>query len=381
MKPKISIFKEIKNNLKWSHYINYVLVIAVIIAVIILDSAGALNSTNKDLLVKTGYYAILTVSLNLIVGFLGELSLGHAALMCAGAYAGGIVAKALAATPTAVFFPLALAAGALLGALFGTVMGLPSLRLRGDYVAIITLAFTQIVKNAADNLDPITGGAAGLKGVPIRTNYLNCFIVLFVCLIIAQNFIKSKHGRVVRAIRDNAIAAGACGVSIAKYKILVFCLAGALAGIAGALATMYRGAVYPSNYTYNESINILVMVVLGGMGNITGSLISAAVLTFIPQYLKVIGFTDAYRMVAYAVILIVMMILNNMTWFKRFKANVTLFFHNITEGFRHKPAELKDMAEKQLIKQTPDINGNDDVLLSTELGDNNATRGDIKREK
>ena len=377
MKPKISIFKEIKNNLKWSHYVNYVIVLAVLAVVIILDLAGALNSTNKDLLVKTGYYALLTVSLNLIVGFLGELSLGHAALMCAGAYAGGIVAKALSATPTAVFFPLAL----IVGALFGTIMGLPSLRLRGDYVAIITLAFTQIVKNAADNLDPITGGASGLKGVPIRTNYINCFVVLFICLIIAQNFIKSKHGRVVRAIRDNAIAAGACGVSIAKYKILVFCLAGALAGVAGALATLYRGAVYPSNYTYNESINILVMVVLGGMGNITGSLISAAVLTFVPQYLKVIGFTDAYRMVAYAVILIVMMILNNTTWFKRLKANVTLFFRNISEGWRRKPAELKDMADKQLIKQIPDDNANADVLLSTEISDSNTSRGDIKREK
>lgn len=360
---KISILTEIKNNLKWSHYINYVLVLVTIAVIVGLDSVGALNSTNKDLFVKTGYYAILTVSLNLIVGFLGELSLGHAALMCVGAYAGGIVAKALASLPTIVMFPVSLLAGAVAGALFGALMGLPSLRLRGDYVAIITLAFTQIIKNAADNLTPITGGAAGLKGVPIKTNYLNCFIVLFVCLIIAQNFIKSKHGRIVRAIRDNSIAASACGVSIAKYKILVFCFAGALAGIAGALATMYRGAVYPNNYTYNESINILVMVVLGGMGNITGSLISAAILTFVPQYLKVIGFTDAYRMVAYAVILIVIMILNNMTWFKRIKANISVTLSNITEEHKKKRAELREMAEKQLVRQVAEKNANDEVLL------------------
>lgn len=356
------MFKEIKNNLKWSHYANYVLVVAVFIITVLLDNAGALNSTNKDLLVKTGYYAILAVSLNLIVGFLGELSLGHAALMCVGAYGGGIVAKALvSSTDMYIYFPLALVAGAFMGAILGGIMGLPSLRLRGDYVAIITLAITQIVKTAADNLDMITGGASGMKEIPIVVNYKNCIVVLFICLIIVQNFIKSKHGRAVKAIRDNVISANACGVNVKKYKIMTFVLAGAVAGVGGALAAMYRGAVYPSGYTYNESINILVMVVFGGMGSITGSLVAAAILTFVPQYLKVIGFTDSYRMVAYAVILIVMMILTNWEPYKRF-------------NLRIKTAVSNAFSKKKLahnIDKSPDAgkkvkNENDDILLTTE---------------
>lgn len=355
------MFKEIKNNLKWSHYANYVLVIAVFIITILLDNAGTLNSTNKDLLVKTGYYAILAVSLNLIVGFLGELSLGHAALMCVGAYGGGIVAKAFVGTSVCVYFPLALVAGAFMGAILGGIMGLPSLRLRGDYVAIITLAITQIVKTAADNLDMITGGASGMKEIPIVVNYKNCIVVLFICLIIVQNFIKSKHGRAVKAIRDNVISANACGVSVKKYKIMTFVLAGAIAGIGGALAAMYRGAVYPSGYTYNESINILVMVVFGGMGSITGSLVAAAILTFVPQYLKVIGFTDSYRMVAYAIILIVMMILTNWEPYKRFNLRVKTALRNV---FSKK--KLSHNIDKSPNAGNKVKNENDDILLTTE---------------
>ncbi len=363
------MLEKLRHNLKLSHYVNYILVLAVLAIVIVVDNLGALSSTNRDLLIKTGYYAIMAISLNLIVGFLGELSLGHAALMCVGAYAGGLVAKALGALSSFIYFPLAIIAGAIVGAIFGGIMGLPSLRLRGDYVAIITLAMTQIIKNAADNLDFITGGASGLKDVPRTTNYINCFIVLFLCLIVVQNFVKSKHGRAVTAIRDNAIAANACGINVNNYKVLVFTIAGALAGVGGVLATMYRGAVYPNNYTYNESINILVMVVLGGMGNLTGSLIAAAILTFVPQYLKVIGFTDAYRMVAYAVILIVMMILNNWAPFKRFK---TRFISKIKSMFTSRSKRLSrdqrhEIIEKNLIKQVADKNENEDVLLSTEL--------------
>ncbi len=356
------MFKEIKNNLKWSHYANYVLVIAVFIVTALLDNAGALNSTNKDLLVKTGYYAILAVSLNLIVGFLGELSLGHAALMCVGAYGGGILAKALVGSVSVyVYFPLALIAGAIAGAVLGGIMGLPSLRLRGDYVAIITLAITQIVKTAADNLSGITGGASGMKEIPIVVNYKNCMIVLFVCLIIVQNFIKSKHGRAVKAIRDNVISANACGVSVKKYKIMTFVLAGAIAGIGGALAAMYRGAVYPNGYTYNESINILVMVVFGGMGSVTGSLIAAAVLTFVPQYLKVIGFTDSYRMVAYAVILIGMMILTNWEPYKRFNIRFKTAISNLfsKKKLAHNTDKSPDAGKKSQ-------NENEDILLTTE---------------
>lgn len=317
-------------NIKWSHYINYALVLAVLLLATILDATGQLGSTNSDLLVKSGYYAIMAVSLNLIVGFLGELSLGHAGIMCVGAYAGAIVAKALQGTvPVLVYFPLALLAGGLVGAIFGFLMGLPSLRLRGDYVAIITLALNEIIRNAANNLT-FTGGASGLKGIKSNvTNYTNCLLILFLCLVIAQNFVKSKHGRAVKAIRDNSIAANACGVNVNYYKVMTFVLAAFLAGIAGSLRAMYSGSVYSANYSFNESINILVMVVLGGMGNITGSIIAATVLTFVPQYLKKVGFTDSYRMVAYAVILIIMMLLNNWPVFIRFEAKVSAFFKNI----------------------------------------------------
>lgn len=315
--------------------ITYGMVIAAYVIMQILVSAGVVSSLLQGLLVPLCTYAILAVSLNLTVGILGELSLGHAGFMCIGAFTSAFFSKVMenTAMPSGLRFFVALLIGAAFAGIFGLLIGIPVLRLKGDYLAIVTLAFGEIIKNLVNviylgrdsagfhfsmkdimalNMEPdgevIIKGAQGITGAPTDSNFTLGIILLLITLFIVLNLIHSRAGRAIMSIRDNRIAAESIGINITKYKILAFSISAALAGAAGVLYAHNLSTLtaLPKNFGYNMSITILVFVVLGGIGNIRGSIIAAVVLTLLPELLR---FLSDYRMLIYAVVLIVTMIL------------------------------------------------------------------------
>lgn len=324
------INKTTKNNL-----LTYGMVIVAYVVVQLLVSSGSVSSLMQGLLVPICIYVIMALSLNLTVGVLGELSLGHAGFMCVGAFVGAFFSKVTFGTmPDGVRFFIALLLGALFAGLFGILIGIPVLRLRGDYLAIVTLAFGEIIKNvinalyvgkdsagfhftmkdvAALNMEPggqvLINGAQGISGTPKNSTFTIGVILILVTLFIILNLVNSRDGRAIMAIRDNRIAAESVGINITKYKLMAFAISAALAGVAGVLYAHNLATLtaLPRNFGYNMSIMILVYVVLGGIGNMRGSIISAAILTLLPEVLR--GLND-YRMLIYAIVLIVMMIFN-----------------------------------------------------------------------
>ena len=326
-------------NIKWKHYVNYIIVGIATIIFTILSLTGSLSSSSLYALEKIAIAIILTVSLSLVVGFLGELSLGHAGFMCIGAYLGGKAAVLLEPVfgNSIMTLLIALIIGALIAALFGFVIGLPALRLKGDYLAIVTLAFGEITRSLFMNSDPeLFGGTLGLETPRFDRNYLFiiAFIILFICLIIIQNIIRSKHGRAITAIRDNEIAARSIGINVTKYKLMVFIIAAFFAGMAGVLYSFSNYTIQSSTFDYNYSIEILVMVVLGGMGNITGSILSATFLTILDIRLQTIltGDMAVLQDVFRSLILIVFIIYNNAERLRPFreKYNVKSVWQRIT---------------------------------------------------
>lgn len=319
-----------------SNLITYGMVIALFLIMQTLVLTGNVSSLLQGLLIPLCAYIILAVSLNLTVGILGELSLGHAGFMCVGAFTSAFFSKCTAeAIPVAgVRYLIALLIGAAMAGLCGILIGIPVLRLKGDYLAIVTLAFGEIIKNVVNILfvgrdangfhfstkdslslgleadgEVIINGPQGITGTPKDSTFLIGAILILVTLFIVLNLIHSRSGRAIMAIRDNRIAAESVGINITKYKLMAFSVSAALAGVAGViyahnLATLMA---QPKNFGYNMSIMILVFVVLGGIGNIRGSVISAIVLTLLPELLR--GLSD-YRMLIYAVVLIVMMLFN-----------------------------------------------------------------------
>ena len=276
----------------------------------------------------------MAVSLNLVIGFSGELSLGHAGFMSIGAYTGAIMSGWLLAAfdmqdPT-LRLVLAILAGGIIAGIFGVLIGIPVLRLRGDYLAIVTLAFGEIIRNLvnvlyvgtadgkvhfsflnkdlpADVTMLVDGAKGAVKIKPISTFTVG-FVLILVTLVIVLNLVNSRAGRAIQATRDNRIAAESMGVSVTKYKMMAFVTAAVLAGMAGALYGLNSSTVVPTQFTFNQSINVLVFVVLGGLGNVLGSIISATFLTVLPEVLR--EFAD-YRMLVYAVVLILVMIFTN----------------------------------------------------------------------
>ena len=339
----LEYLKNIKNSFKLKHYVNYIALTSVLVIFTVLYYAGALNRSTPTLITQIGYSIILAVSLNLVVGLLGELSLGHAGFMCVGAYVGGLTANVLVKNvPLWLALVIAMVVGGIAAAVFGFIVGLPALRLRGDYLAIVTLAFGEIVRNICKNL-AFFGGAQGLdskwyssaltKGKSAMPLFIPTLIAAIIMLFIIQNLIRSKHGRAITAIRDNEIAAKAMGVNVTYYKLLVFVISAFFAGVAGAI---YAGTTSPIQYSffsYNYSIEILVMVVLGGMGSISGSIISAALITYINFILKssLSGDMAAVKTLVYALILIIMVIYKNAPALKnvREKYNFRLYMSKL----------------------------------------------------
>ena len=317
---------------KISHYINYMVIgLITLVMGIISISGGRFDNSLLFLVEKIAISIILAVSLSLVVGFLGELSLGHAGFMCVGAYLGGKVSALLVPVMGngVLTFLVALLVGCGVAALCGVVIGLPALRLRGDYLAIVTLAFGEIVKSLFMNSSSESfGGSLGLDTPRFDKNYLYILALLLVLLTLAlvQNYIRSKHGRAVTAIRDNEIAARASGINVTKYKLMTFILSAALAGIAGVLYSYSNYTVQSMKFGYNYSIEILVMVVLGGMGNINGSILAATLITFLNTKLATIltGDLAVLQNLLYALILIVIVIYNNAPALKSFRDKYNL---------------------------------------------------------
>ena len=310
--------------------ITYGMVVVAFVVLQLLSSAGMVSRSTMGLFIPATVYMCLAASLNLVVGFSGELSLGHAGFMSVGAFSGVVAAQCLAGIeiPALRLAAAILIAGAV-AALAGFLIGIPVLRLQGDYLAIVTLAFGEIIKNVLNNLyvgidgsglhvsmrdanalglkdgTLIINGARGAVGIPRLASFTAAFILLLVTLFVVFNLVNSRSGRAIMAVRDNRIAAESVGISTLKYRMMAFVVAAALAGMAGALYAMNYNTILPSKFNFNTSINILVFVVLGGMGNIPGGLVAAAVLTVLPEKLRFIG---DFRLLIYAVVLIVVML-------------------------------------------------------------------------
>lgn len=292
--------------------------------------SGLLTRQYRSLIVPIGVNIILAVSLNLVTGFLGELSLGHAGFMSIGAYTGALISLHLKTLPAPVAFAAALICGGITAAIFGFLIGVPVLRLRGDYLAIVTLAFGEIIKSIINALG-FTGGAKGLNKIPLYSDYKNfnlVFLLTILSVILIVNLVNSRSGRAITAIRDNYIAAESIGLNISEHKVRAFVIAAFFSGIAGVIYAHNVGIIKPSTFDYNKSIEILVIVVLGGMGSITGSVIAAILLTVLPEFLR--G-ADNYRLFLYAVVLIVMMIFNN-SRMKQSLMNNKVFARLLGEG-------------------------------------------------
>ena len=276
--------------------------------------AGLLNRQMTNMLVPTAVYIVMAVSLNLVVGLLGELSLGHAGFMSVGLFSGCLVSIALSSSPLplGLRLPLSMLAGGLVAAVFGLLVGLPALRLRGDYLAIVTLACGEIIKNIITNLN-FTGGALGLNTSAIYAGAKD--LLPYGAVLVMLNLKRSKYGRAIMAIRDNRIAAESVGLNVTQYKLAVFVIAAFFAGSAGVLYGHSLANIKAAAFDYNMSIEILVIVVLGGMGSVPGSVISAIVLTVLPEALRGV---DSYRMLVYAIVLILVMQATNNPTMKRF---------------------------------------------------------------
>ena len=326
-----------KNKVLVQDLITYAVVFLVWGLVGILEATGQMTSLLRGLLVPLCIYAILAVSLNLTVGILGELSLGHAGFMCVGAFVGAFFTKCMENTipSVGVRFFLALLLGALVAGIFGILIGIPVLRLKGDYLAIVTLAFGEIIKNLINvmyvgrdssgfhfsikdttslGMDEtgvvLIKGAQGITGTPRAATFTIGMLLLLLTLFIVLNLMHSRTGRAIMAIRDNRIAAESIGIHVTKYKLMAFSISAALAGVAGVMYahSLSTLAATSNNFGYNKSITILVFVVLGGLGNIRGSMIAAVILTALPELLR--GLND-YRMLIYAIVLIAMMLFNS----------------------------------------------------------------------
>ena len=376
-------------HLKMKDFINYILVLALLVYGVVLLMGGSLRPSMAQLFAQMGYSIILAVSLNLVVGFLGELSLGHAGFMCVGAYVGGLCAVTLKQSMPdmkLLVLIISMLIGGAVAAIFGFIIGLPSLRLKGDYLAIVTLAFGEIVRNVFMNQE-VFGGARGLTTGTLKydtrqspTLFIVTLIVALIMLIVIQNLVKSKHGRAITAIRDNEIAAKAMGINVTFYKLFVFIVAAFFAGCAGVIYAHITTPVLYTFFSYNYSIEILVMVVLGGMGSISGSIIAAVFITYVNFMLQsqLSGDLASLRNLVYAIILILVVIFGNAPALKSFRERYSISAlvgklrkNKNVDASKRKDDEAKWARVPTKIKM--------DALLSTDMnpGSNQSIHGDI----
>ena len=312
----------------WLKYlINAVLLATLLILGNKLVTGGGVSRAQKAVILQIGIYALLAVSLNVATGYLGQLPLGHAGFMAVGGYAAAILWKSLPKNTGALLLGLIL--GGLVAAVFGILIGIPALRLRGDYLAIITLGFGEIIRVFIINLPGITGGTPGLMSIPKHSTFLVVYSTVIISCALIHTLMKSRHGQAILAIRENEIAAEASGVNTTFYKVLAFTVSAFFAGVAGALYAGYTGILTPGNFTFMTSVNILVMVVLGGLGSMAGSIIAAGILTALPLALQSF---NKYRMVIYALLLIAVMIFKPSGLLGRYDFSLTRILEKAING-------------------------------------------------
>ena len=322
------------NKTSRTNFMTYGMVIVFFVALQIMAEGGLLSSSLKGQLVPICAYVVMALSLNLTVGILGELSLGHAGFMSVGAFAGAVAAAAMqnAVAAPGLRLAIAMVISAVFAAIAGVLIGIPVLRLKGDYLAIVTLAFGEIIKSIVNNLyigqdarglhfclmtntislqeggRMILSGPMGIPGIQKISTFLAGFILIMITLFVIFNLVNSRSGRAIMALRDNRIAAESVGINVTQYKMMAFVTSAALAGAAGTLFAQGQNTITASKFDFNTSILILVFVVLGGQGRMWGSIIAAAALTVLPEMLR--GFAD-YRMLVYAIVLILVMLATN----------------------------------------------------------------------
>ncbi len=298
----------------------YLYLLAGIIGVFVLNAlVGGMDSYDQRIVMNIGINMILAVSLNLVNGFTGQFSLGHAGFMSVGAYTTAVMTMMVAPKVVGqvdgpmqdVVLLVSLLAGGLMAALAGLLVGIPSLRLKGDYLAIVTLGFGEIIRVILQNIQPL-GGSLGLSNIPYYTSFLWVFLIVVVLVFLIENLVRSTYGKGFLAVRDDEVAAEAMGVDTTRYKVIAFVIAAFFAGVAGGLYGHYNGLIRPEDFGFLKSVEIVVMVILGGMGSTYGVLFAAALLTFIPEWLRDfelfgIRFRD-FRMSMYALVLIILMI-------------------------------------------------------------------------
>ena len=351
--------KLLKNKTVLANTRIYLLVTLGFAVMFFMNNAGMLSSSWKGYLVPICVYISLAVSLNLLVGICGELSLGHAGFMGIGAFTGIVIAALLKGKVESDFLRLliAMVGGGLFSGILGFMIGIPVLRLRGDYLAIVTLAFGEIMKNIIGNLYAgtdnngfhmavtttkmalgdggkyIINGPMGATGVQKLASFPMGFVLVLFTLFVVLNLVNSKEGRAIKAVRDNRIAAESVGINVTAFRMKAFVVSAVLAGMAGALFGLNYSSITASKFNFNTSINILVFVVMGGMGNILGSVISATVLYVLPEAMRSL---EDYRLILYAVVLILVMLF---TWSPKVKEKVAIISDKFSRMFRKKEVE------------------------------------------
>jgi branched-chain amino acid transport system permease protein len=293
--------------------------------------SGSLNPYFSDILIKIGINITLAVSLNLINGYTGQFSLGHAGFMAVGAYTSAAITMfvgphVIGANPSTAlsmaWFVLALYVGGLVAAFAGILVGAPSLRLKGDYLAIVTLGFGEIIRVVFRNIESL-GGALGLNGIPPYTNIFWVFGTAAICTYTVLSLVHSTYGRGFIAVHDDEVAAEAMGINTTRYKIVAFVIGAFFAGLAGGLYGHYTLSIDPKGFDFMRSIEIVVMVILGGMGNTAGVILAAIILTILPEALRKF---ETYRMILYSFLLIVFMLTRPQglfTWRRKAKPTLT----------------------------------------------------------
>ena len=333
--------------------VSFLIVIIAFILLRSLSAAGVLSRLIKSLLVPVCCYIVAAIGLNLNIGISGELNLGQAGFMSVGGFTAAILAACLEGTAAPLRLAICIIAGAAAAGLIGWLISIPVLKLQGDYLAIVTLAFGQIIMSVFNNLyagidadgglhfafinntldlsdggRTIIGGPMGASGIQTISTFPAGFVLILLSLFIVYNLICSKSGRAVMACRDNRIAAETIGINVGRTKTLAFVISSALGGMAGALYMLNYSSVTATKFDFNLSIMILVYVVLGGLGSITGTIISTTILVLLPELLR---FLSGYRMLLYAVILILIMLLTN-------NEKLRVFIRKMQLRLRKKPA-------------------------------------------
>ncbi|GAA3026754.1 branched-chain amino acid ABC transporter permease [Tetragenococcus solitarius] len=289
--------KNLKYNLIW-----LALACVIYFGLFALYNGGFITIFTDAIIVNIGINVILAVGLNLIIGFSGQLSLGHAGFMAIGAYAAAILTQN---NPTYIAFAVSLIVGMLISGAIALIVGIPTLRLKGDYLAIATLGVSEIIRILIVNFDELTNGPSGIFGIAQFSNWQVVFIFMVIAVLLVSNYIRSGAGRATLAVREDEIAAEAMGVNTAKYKVTAFVIGAMLASLAGSLYATYQQSVFPNDYDFMKSIDILIIVVFGGIGSTTGAIVAAGVLGFLNMYLQDFG---SLRMIIYALAIVGIMI-------------------------------------------------------------------------